>query len=73
MTILYAFLGIVALCYVSAAGLVLLTNFFTSRNTSFWSAIFHRCTPLEKLALSPGLLWVLPLTAVAYLVRKFGR
>ncbi len=73
MTILYIVLGIFALCYAAAAGLILLANFFTSRNSSFWSAIFHRCSPFEKLMLSPGLLWVVPLATTAFVIRKLGR
>lgn len=74
MTILYIILGIVALVYIAITGFALMVNVFTAPGQSgMWGAIFHRCNAREKIMLSPGLLWVLPLMVAAWAIRSVSR
>jgi hypothetical protein len=74
MTILYIVLGLIALVYIAVTGFALLVNIFSAPGQGgFFGAAFHRCTTKDKILLSPGLLWVLPLGGVAYAIRKLGR
>jgi hypothetical protein len=74
MTILYWVLGFIALVWIAVTGFALLVNVITSSGQAgFWASMFRRCTPLEVALMSPGLLWVLPLTAAATAIRGVSR
>jgi hypothetical protein len=72
MTILYIVLGIIAVIWIALTGFALLVNFFSARGNSFWKGIFHRCTPLEVVLMSPGLLFMLPLAGASWAIRSIS-
>jgi hypothetical protein len=73
MIALYILLGILCVIYIALTGFALMVNFFSARGNSFWASIFHRCTTLDKIMLSPGLIWVLPLVGASYAIRAVSK
>lgn len=62
---------IVLVIWSGYAGFVLLSNAVQSQSKERFGGLFHRCTMIETILLSPGLIWVVPVIFVAYMARKF--